>query len=224
MTSWFIQGTNCNRAIDGDIVAVQLLPENQWTLPEKKVCLRDVEDMELDSADFDAEEETDEEVPKAKRAKLTLIPTAKVVGIMKRNWRPYCGILMRSQLKSARRHLFCPSDRLIPRIRIETEQADILESQRIVVSIDQWPRDSKYPLGHYVRALGKIGDQEIENEVLLLEHDIPHAPFSDAVLECLPGENWKPDLQPPRVDLRHLTICSVDPLGCTDIDDALHCR
>ncbi|KAK6748759.1 hypothetical protein RB195_001407 [Necator americanus] len=225
MSSWFVKGLHSNRAIDGDVVAVQLLPEEKWTLPEKKVCLRDVEDLEMKADDEEAEEEDEEcENLRAKRAKLSSIPTAKVVGIMKRNWRPYCGILMKSQLKNARRHLFCPSDRLIPRIRIETEQADILEHQRIVVSIDHWPRDSRYPLGHYVRALGKIGDREIENEVLLLEHDIPHAPFSDAVLECLPQENWKPDLQPPRIDLRHLTICSVDPLGCTDIDDALHCR
>lgn len=27
-----------------------------------------------------------------------------------------------------------------------------------------------------------------------------------------------------RVDLRNLCVCSVDPPGCTDIDDALHCR
>lgn len=27
-----------------------------------------------------------------------------------------------------------------------------------------------------------------------------------------------------RIDLRHLYVCSVDPPGCTDIDDALHCR
>lgn len=27
-----------------------------------------------------------------------------------------------------------------------------------------------------------------------------------------------------RIDCRHLDICSVDPPGCTDIDDALHCR
>jgi hypothetical protein len=27
-----------------------------------------------------------------------------------------------------------------------------------------------------------------------------------------------------RINLRHLDICSVDPPGCTDIDDALHCR
>lgn len=27
-----------------------------------------------------------------------------------------------------------------------------------------------------------------------------------------------------RVDLRNIDVCSVDPPGCTDIDDALHCR
>lgn len=27
-----------------------------------------------------------------------------------------------------------------------------------------------------------------------------------------------------REDLRPLAVCSVDPPGCTDIDDALHCR
>jgi exosome complex exonuclease DIS3/RRP44 len=27
-----------------------------------------------------------------------------------------------------------------------------------------------------------------------------------------------------RLDLRHLPICSVDPPGCKDIDDALHIR
>lgn len=27
-----------------------------------------------------------------------------------------------------------------------------------------------------------------------------------------------------REDLRPLPVCSVDPPGCTDIDDALHCR
>ncbi|KAI4291839.1 exosome complex exonuclease DIS3/RRP44 [Pancytospora philotis] len=26
-----------------------------------------------------------------------------------------------------------------------------------------------------------------------------------------------------RTDLRHLDVCSIDPIGCTDIDDALHC-
>lgn len=35
---WFIQGRiNCNRAINGDTVAVELLPEDQWTCPEKLI-------------------------------------------------------------------------------------------------------------------------------------------------------------------------------------------
>ena len=33
-----------------------------------------------------------------------------------------------------------------------------------------------------------------------------------------------PPLAPRRQDLRHLCVCSVDPPGCKDIDDALHMR
>jgi len=44
--------------------------------------------------------------------------------------------------------------------------------------------------GHFVRALGPIGDKDTENEVLLLEHDVPHSNFSEAVLSCLPSLPW----------------------------------
>lgn len=74
--------------------------------------------------------------------------------------------------------------------------------------------------------LGEVGDKETETEVLLLEHDVPHQPFSQAVLSFLPKMPWsitEKDMK-NREDLRHLCVCSVDPPGCTDIDDALHCR
>lgn len=90
---------------------------------------------------------------------------------------------------------------------------------------DAWPRHSRYPEGHFIRALGPIGDKSTENEVLLLEHDIPHSSFSEAVMDCLPSLPWVigAEDERSRVDLRGLNICSVDPPGCTDIDDALHC-
>ena len=44
--------------------------------------------------------------------------------------------------------------------------------------------------GHFVRAIGPIGDKETENEVLLLEHDVPHSKFSEAVLSFLPELPW----------------------------------
>ena len=50
--------------------------------------------------------------------------------------------------------------------------------KRIIVSIDSWPRSSRFPQGHFVEELGMIGDKEAENEVLLVEHDVPHLSFS----------------------------------------------
>lgn len=60
----------------------------------------------------------------------------------------------------------------------------------------------------------------------MLEHDVPHHSFPEAVLACLPSVPWsisEHEIE-RREDLRNLNICSVDPPGCTDIDDALHFR
>lgn len=41
-----------------------------------------------------------------------------------------------------------------------------------------------------MRTLGEIGDKDTENEVLLLEHDVPHQCFSETVLSFLPKMPW----------------------------------
>ena len=89
-----------------------------------------------------------------------------------------------------------------------------------------YKRRSRYPNGHLVKVLGEVGDKKTENEVLLLEHDVKHDPFSPAVLACLPDKNWtiSPEELSKREDLRDYDIASVDPPGCTDIDDALHSK
>ncbi|KAI6670145.1 hypothetical protein NL676_005030, partial [Syzygium grande] len=70
-------------------------------------------------------------------------------------------------------------------------------------------------------------DRDTESEVVLIENDIDARPFSFQVLACLPPLPWSvssEDLTNPiRQDLRHLCVFSVDPPGCKDIDDALHC-
>ena len=208
-----IQGrTHLNRAVSDDIVAVELLPEEEWSMSSDVIL-----DVAMQpGADLEARGK------KRKRG----VPTGRVVGIVKRNWRPYCGILENFGNSDTTRHLFTPADRKIPRIRIETRQAKKLAGQRIVVAIDAWPINSKYPQGHFVRSLGNIGDKSTENEVLLLEHDVAHEPFSQAVLNCLPRADYTiPEEEiAKREDLRFLPVCSVDPPGCTDIDDCLHFR
>ncbi|XP_008319769.1 exosome complex exonuclease RRP44 [Cynoglossus semilaevis] len=221
-TEVLIQGLqHLNRAVHQDVVAVQLLPQNQWVAPSS-VVLQDDGAAKDDSV----EEGEEEKALRISAAEAARKPTGKVVGIIKRNWRPFCGMLNVSQIKESTRHLFTPADRRIPRIRIETRQASSLVGNRIMVAIDGWPKDSRYPNGHFVRSLGGAGEKETEEEVLLLEHDVPHQAFSQAVLSFLPKLPWaitKEDLA-KREDLRQLTVCSVDPPGCTDIDDALHCR
>uniref|UniRef100_A0A1A8JAN1 Exosome complex exonuclease RRP44 n=2 Tax=Nothobranchius kuhntae TaxID=321403 RepID=A0A1A8JAN1_NOTKU len=220
-TEVLIQGLqNLNRAVHQDVVAVQLLPRNQWLAPSSVVLQDD------GVAKDDDVEENEEEKLRLSAAEAARKPTGKVVGIIKRNWRPFCGMLNVSQIKESTRHLFTPADRRVPRIRIETRQASTLAGQRIMVAIDGWPKNSRYPNGHFVRSLGGAGEKETEQEVLLLEHDVPHQAFSQAVLSFLPKMPWAitPEDMAKREDLRHLTVCSVDPPGCTDIDDALHCR
>lgn len=225
-----IQGREClNRAIHDDEVVIELLPRSEWKSKYDVVL--------PPTADTEAAE--DEVVDITKRLQTInrshhLKPTAKVVAIAKRIWRQYTGILIRHKSSTlgravtTTRCLFSPGDRRIPIIRIETRQYETLKDQRLLVAIDSWPRASRYPQGHYVKSLGNIGDKETENQVLLLEHDVPHHGFTDAVLSCLPpdGPEWqipKEELE-NRVDLRSLMVCSVDPPGCTDIDDALHYR
>ncbi|CAB1443589.1 unnamed protein product [Pleuronectes platessa] len=221
-TEVLLQGLqHLNRAVYQDVVAVQLLPRDQWVAPSS-VVLQD----EGAAKDDDAEEGEEEKALRISVAEAAKKPTGKVVGIIKRNWRPFCGMLNVSLIKESTRHLFTPADRRIPRIRIETRQASTLAGHRIMVSIDGWPKDSRYPNGHFVRSLGNAGDKDTEQEVLLLEHDVPHQDFSQAVLSFLPKMPWAitPEDMAKREDLRNLTVCSVDPPGCTDIDDALHCR
>ncbi|KAJ1827375.1 exosome catalytic subunit dis3, partial [Coemansia sp. RSA 2599] len=164
-------------------------------------------------------------------------PTGYVVGIVRRNWRSYCAFLDPNFASKGTRASSGPAtvsvlamDRRIPKIKIRTRQLDVLAGQRFVVAIDAWPKESRYPQGHFVRALGDAGDKATETEVLLLEHDVPFQPFTKNVLSDLPleGPSWLFDPERDEVgcgkrrDLRDLDICSIDPPGCTDIDDALH--
>lgn len=235
-----IQGhAHLNRAVDGDSVAVELLAEDLWSAPSE-IVLEDEAVPAGGDADIDADDkaiDASEDLLKAEQRSLKksgdkgkIRPTGRVVGVIRRKWRQYCGILQGSNDASKPTdgiyHVFAPADKKIPKVVIQTRNFETLKSQKLVVAIDSWPRNSRYPQGHFVRALGKIGDQATENEVVLLEHDIPHSQFSKEVLSCLPKLPWiiTEDDEKARVDLRHLDICSVDPPGCTDIDDALHCR
>jgi exosome complex exonuclease DIS3/RRP44 len=247
-----IQGReNSNRAVSGDVVVLEILPRDQWKAPSSKV----IEEDEVNKND-NAENEDDsaeaiitdrerkalvEEVKRAqgKSTEGRAQPTAKIVGVVKRNWRQYVGLIDKDSVKTGAKEsraqqtvFLIPMDKRIPKIRVRTRQAGELVGKRVLVTIDSWDRDTRYPVGHFVRSLGELESKGAETEALLLEFDVQYRPFPKTVLDCLPaeGHDWKVPASTSdpgwrgRRDLRELLVCSIDPPGCVDIDDALHAK
>ncbi|WLF79340.1 exosome catalytic subunit dis3 [Lodderomyces elongisporus] len=255
---------NLNRAFNSDSVIVELLPKDKWKEPSTTIIEEtaigsndnadDGDDDEVDgptgaSRGIISDKERlllAQEAMKTTRGsggsgdEKRLQPTAKIVGIMRRSWRYYVGQIAPSSVNAedtgntAKSCFVILMDKTLPKIRIRTRKAKEYLGQRIVVVVDSWPSDSKYPNGHFVRALGDVESAEAETEALLLEHDVEYRPFSKNVLDCLPkeGDNWVvPDITnttdkqlQKRVDLRDKLVCSIDPPNCVDIDDALHAQ
>ena len=222
---------NINRAVDSDIVVVEILPESEWITPSELIIDNEIMENSMEDDEIKKKQEINRE--KQKISNEFRKPTGKIVGIITRKWKPLTGSLLppkyqkidnnSTQIQSM---IFLPSDRRMPRIRIKTRQAANLLDKIIVVCIDEWPVNSNYPLGHFVKELGPCGDKETESEALLIQYDIPYHPFSESVLACLPELPWiiNETDRKSRKDFTHLNICSIDPVGCTDIDDALHIR
>ena len=77
-------------------------------------------------------------------------PAGRIVGIIKRNWRPYCGTIDATNIpdtvtaSTLQTAFVIPMDRRIPKVRIQTRQARNLLHKRILVSVDLWSRTSRY--------------------------------------------------------------------------------
>lgn len=126
--------------------------------------------------------------------------------------------------------LAVPMDIRIPKIRVISSNGSLLVGERIVVIIDEFLENTFYPIGHFTRVLGKIGDSKTEIYSLCIEHQVENhlLPFSRNVIKCLPviqsDKPWKPSDEEikNRLDLREThNVVSIDPCGCEDIDDAL---
>ncbi|OBA26097.1 exosome complex exonuclease RRP44 [Hanseniaspora valbyensis NRRL Y-1626] len=260
---------NLNRSFNSDIVAIELLPKEQWQ--QESSYQVDSEHYDVNANPDDGAGDDDatndmaynedqqkivisdkqrrllaqEAINQSKNNK-NCVPTGKVVGIIRRSWRQYVGQIVETSVNeeantstSSQSCFVLLMDLKLPRVVIKTRRAVELLNKRILIAVDSWPRDRRYPLGHLIKDLGVVESKEAETEALLLEHDVEYRPFSKKVVQCLPeeGENWKcpVDLKDPaelakdpllanRVDLRDKLVCSIDPPGCVDIDDALHCK
>lgn len=154
---------NVNRSTEGDIVAIEILPEDQWSVPSGMVVVDGPEKeapltadevvVENDETDVDVQEQKDrveEEAIFAAVAEGTKKQekqrTGRVIGIIRRKWLPCCGMIRKSLKEGTSFHYFFPDNKKLPKVRIETRNVDRFEGQKIVAQIDQWPVSSRFPV------------------------------------------------------------------------------
>lgn len=247
-----VQGReNVNRALDGDVVAIEIIEEaGNATLSNDGNSLNKASAAgvgEVNQGTLEASTAMIEGLSVAAQGTQAAVALkGRVVGIIRRNWKQYAGSLIPfsdspasktvvvaiddaaadDDMAVSEKALFVPLDNKLPRVVVSTRRLKQLLTQRVLVNIDSWPTNSPYPLGHFVRSFGAYGSKDVETAVLLHEYEVPHDAFTPAVMACLPPSDWRitEDIVSQRTDLRHLPVVSVDPPGCKDIDDALHCR
>lgn len=72
-----------NRAVDGDTVVIELLPESEWATKSELVLL-DEDDAEMTEKLLKKNDQPDTEAR----------PSGRIVAIIRRKWRQYCGIIL----------------------------------------------------------------------------------------------------------------------------------
>lgn len=98
---YIIGRAHLNRAVQNDVVAVQVLPKNEWRESPSVAVVEEEEEEEENVLEEDAKKdeasvhnardasgETAMEIVGANGLD-SLQPTGQVVGIVRRNWRPY---------------------------------------------------------------------------------------------------------------------------------------
>ena len=235
---------NLNRAMHGDIVCFSLHDESQW---KKDINLKLNEEgdegIEQDDNLQDKEMLSNIKNIKQKISKTNLQPTGYITGILRRNRTVFCGTIynpndtinnsinddLKIFMKNYQKEniaIFIPIDSKYPNFILQLYQKEKYYNQRIVIKFDIWKENILIPSGHFFKNLGQCLVVPVENEIILYEHNVDINPFSKKIIDSMPNEDVEfkcpPEELKKRLDLRNKPVCSIDPPGCKDIDDALH--
>ena len=94
---------------------------------------------------------------------------------------------------------------------------------RVYGTLDSWNKNSKYPEGKIIRALGKPGEHETEMQAIALERgfeeDFPEEIIDEA--KVIDKRGITPDDLKNRRDFRNIVTFTIDPYDAKDFDDAI---
>uniref|UniRef100_A0A8D3AKY1 DIS3-like exonuclease 2 n=1 Tax=Scophthalmus maximus TaxID=52904 RepID=A0A8D3AKY1_SCOMX len=237
-----------NRALNGDVVVVQVLPPEQWKVVRSDTECEGASESETkrehvvqkklertprpDVIVEDRYNDRDELVSKVQNIALSDKGTVVYI-VEKKHSRAATGFL--KFLPDKPFAMFAPVDHRVPRINVPLADCPLDFSSRpgdyistlFICRITNWSTDSNFAEGRLAKTLGQAGEIEPETEGILTEYDVDFSEFSDEVLDCLPKNlPWTipPEEMKKRRDLRKECIFTIDPATARDLDDALSCK
>uniref|UniRef100_A0A182NI04 DIS3-like exonuclease 2 n=1 Tax=Anopheles dirus TaxID=7168 RepID=A0A182NI04_9DIPT len=142
--------------------------------------------------------------------------------------------------------MFMPRDMRIPPVRVFKQDWPnaLLESRKDCADVSESVQDSvpdvtevlyqaeiiewqdEVPIGTILKSIGKCGVLEVENESILVEHNLDVTPYGEDILAQLPAVPYCIPAKElaRREDLRGECIFTIDPATARDLDDALSCK
>lgn len=99
------------------------------------------------------------------------------------------------------------------------------ENSLFLAKILDWS-DTRFAIGTIVCFIGQSGDMMTETKAILAQNDLDVTPFGPEVRDLYPRLDYTiPEEEIKlREDCRKMCIFSIDPHNCRDIDDAVSCR
>ena len=144
----------------------------------------------------------------------------KVVGIKTRNMCKISGILYLNKntkygfnSKHIPYYVFIPLNKKYPKFLVASS-LKVQSKQYIVITFSKWPITSKYPYGKCEQVIGDTNICKNMYEILLYKHNLiyPQLKIKKDIIENHINDN---------ISNADYNVFSIDPEGCTDIDDAL---
>ncbi|KAI9485602.1 MAG: hypothetical protein EXX96DRAFT_645529 [Benjaminiella poitrasii] len=129
---------------------------------------------------------------------------------------------------------FKATDKRVPLIAIPIEQvptdfvdqSEAYKDRLFVGSIKRWPITSLHPFGILEKELGSITDLDVQIKAILADNNVSDVPFSEAVMDCVPGPYQLPTEEDGYRSRRDLTVdnhrmFTIDPAGSSLLEDGL---
>lgn len=163
---------------------------------------------------------------KALHGDVVIEEDSKIIEIKTRQKHKLAGVLLCDSkmkyglYKNKLLYLFKPHNRNYPDFYVPSKYKNDIHKKYTYIEFLEWKSTSKCPIGIVLDYIGNVGDKSAEYHYLRYVNNIQH--IKECKMDKNKYENDKNLHQSIQNQNCKYHVFSIDPIGCTDIDDAFH--